>query len=502
MTFSSPLFFLVFLPLCLLGYWLIARLGRRWMVGYLGAASLVFYAAWSRKYLLVLLASMAANFSFATLIANNAERARRQSAWLTFGILANLGALCYYKYLFPTLGFAHSLGLTHQSWGSVVLPLGISFFTFTQIAYLIDLKQGVAGRESPGSYALFVTFFPHLIAGPILHHKEMMPQFREERPYRFRADDFALGLTWFTMGFAKKTLIADRISPIANVIFNAPFQHGMGETWVGALLYSMQLYFDFSGYSDMAIGLARMFSIHFPMNFNSPFKAENMIEFWNRWHMTLTRYILAYVYAPLQMKVSRWRLDRGKKVSRKSQATLEGLLQMIVFPTMITLFLAGVWHGAGLQFLLYGLMHGTLISGNHVWRVLVPPTSLARRVFTRPIAIVLTYLAVVCTFVMFHANNVEDAFHVYAGMLGRHGVGIRVPCNHVVLLALLLALVWLLPNTQEVLGEAQQEDAGSWSLATGLRWSPSLPWLAATAIAFAFCMAYSSAASTFLYFQF
>ena len=502
MTFSNPLFFLAFLPVCLLGYWLIARLGRRWMVGYLAIASLIFYAAWSRRYLAVLLGSMVANFFFSTRIAASVEQPRRQGAWLTFGILANLGALCYYKYLFPFLGFTHDVGLSHQSWGSVVLPLGISFFTFTQIAYLIDLKQGVAGRESLGSYALFVTFFPHLIAGPILHHKEMMPQFREERSYRFHADDFALGLTWFTMGFCKKTLIADRISPIANVIFNAPVHHGTAETWVGALLYSMQLYFDFSGYSDMAVGLARMFSIRFPMNFNSPFKAENIIEFWNRWHMTLTRYILDYVYAPLQMKVSRWRIDHGKKVSRKAQATLEGLLQMIVFPTVITLSLAGVWHGAGFQFLLYGLMHGTLISSNHAWRVLVPEKSFARRIFTRPVSIVLTYLTVMCTFVMFHANNVGDALHVYAGMLGRHGLGAPVPWRSLMLLVLLLAIVWLLPNTQEVLGEAQQEDAGNWSVASGLRWTPSFLWLSATAVAFAFCMAYSSAASTFLYFQF
>ncbi len=503
MTFSSPVFFLLFLPLCLAGYWLIARLGRQWMVGYLLLMSLIFYAAWSKEYLLVLLASIAVNFFVSSRIAGNAAQPRRQTAWLVGGIVADLATLCFYKYLFPFLAFAHSIGMTHQSWGTTILPLGISFFTFTQIAYLVDLKQGAAGRESVGSYALFVTFFPHLVAGPILHHKEMMPQFRQERSYRFHSDDLALGITWFTMGFCKKTLIADRISPLANALFAAPAAKGTAETWLGALIYAMQLYFDFSGYSDMAIGLARMFSIRFPMNFNSPFKAENIGDFWQRWHMTLTHYIMAYVYAPIQMKVSRWRLDRGKKTSRKAQATFEGLLQMVLFPTIVTLTLAGVWHGAGLQFTMYGIMHGLFLSANHMWRVFVPEANyIRRRLLTRPVSIGVTFLTVVSTFVMFRANTVKDAIHIYGGLLGRHHYGTPVPPLEWLLLAGLFAVVWLLPNTQEVLGESQKEDEVNWALVRNIRWVPSLPWWVVTVAVFTICMAYSSVESTFLYFQF
>ena len=502
MTFSQPPFFLLFLPICLVGYWLLARLGRVWMVGYLVFMSMLFYAEWSKRYLLVLLASIGINYFFASRIADSTTRPRRQTIWLWLAVISNLASLCFYKYLFPFLAFAHSVGLTQRTWGTTILPLGISFFTFTQIAYLIDLKQGVAGRETPGGYALFVTFFPHLVAGPILHHKEMMPQFREERSYRLRGDDLALGLTWFTMGFCKKILIADRLAPIAGAVFASPGTKGTAETWLAAFLYAMQLYFDFSGYSDMAIGLARMFSIRFPMNFNSPFKAENIGDFWQRWHMTLTHYIMAYLYAPIQMKVASWRQARGKKVSRKAQATLEGLLQMVLFPTLITFFFAGLWHGAGLKFTLYGLMHGMYISCNHMWRVFVPETSLMRRILTKPISILLTFLSVVSTFVMFRANSVRDAFRFYSGLLGRHGPGTAVPIEHVILFVLLLAAVWLLPNTQEILGESQKEDGVNWSLAPHLRWVPSLAWWTMTAIAFALCMAYSSSATTFLYFQF
>lgn len=471
------------------------------MTGYLVFMSLLFYAAWNKRDLIVLLVSIGVNFLIASRIAVPGSTERRKTAWLVAGISVDLAALCFYKYLFPALAFSNSLGLTHRNWGGIILPLGISFFTFTQIAYLIDLKQGVATRESLGSYALFVTFFPHLIAGPILHHKEMMPQFRQERSYRFHSNDLALGLTWFTMGFCKKTLIADRIAPFADSLFAAPTSSGSAETWVGVLMYSMQLYFDFSGYSDMAIGLARMFSIRFPINFNSPFKAENIADFWQRWHITLTHYIMTYVYAPIQMRISAWRLDHGKKISRKAQATLEGISQMVIFPTMFTLLLAGIWHGAGLKYTLYGLMHGTYIAGNHMWRTFVPQTHPLRRVLIRPVSIVITFLAVVSTFVMFRANTVVDAFHIYEGLLGAHGRG-TVSAFTVVLLATLLAAVWLCPNTQELLGEVNRADERNWAILQNIRWTPSVSWWLATLVIFTLCMTYSSYGSTFLYFQF
>jgi alginate O-acetyltransferase complex protein AlgI len=502
MSFNMPLFYLVFLPAALLGFQLLGYLGRRWAIGFLTFMSLLFYFQWNHVFVLLLIGSIAVNFAFSELIAFSAKRPQAQSFWLIAGITTNLGVLCYYKYLFPMLRFLNARGVVHHDWGTVILPLGISFFTFTQIAYLIDLKQGIAQRESPLSYALFVTFFPHLVAGPIIHHKEMMPQFRRPGRYQLNRADLTVGLTWFTMGMFKKVMVADRIAPFAEAFFGSP--HGMdaATAWRGVLLYSLQLYFDFSGYSDMAVGLARMFSIRFPLNFNSPYKADNIIDFWQRWHMTLTRYILDYVYAPIQLQVSSRRLDKGKKLSKKAQRTLEGFTQMVAMPTVITMFLAGVWHGAGLQFLCFGLLHGAYLTVNHAWRIFVPAESRLRKLMTVPVGMGLTYAGVVVAQVFFRANSLGDVFTVLGEMVGRNGWGHRWPLSHVLLVAALFAVCWLMPNTQEILGENREGDIANWRLFPTLRWVPTVGWWAATSGAFALSMFYSTASSTFLYFQF
>lgn len=500
MIFSSAEFYALFLPLCLIGFALVSRFGPRVAVWYLALSSVAFYAVWSRKGALLLLGSIAMNFLLARVIAASAKHERLQSLWLTFGVAANIGLLCYFKYLFPFLNFLHAHGLGSHAWGEPTLPLGISFFTFTQIAYLIDLKQGIAQPEPAGRFVLFVTFFPHLIAGPILHHREMMPQFRNRAG--LRADDLALGATWFTMGFFKKSVIADRISPAADALFAHPHAMGTAASWYGVLIYSMQLYFDFSGYSDMAIGLARMFSIRFPMNFNSPFKALDIIDFWQRWHMTLTHYIMSYVYAPLQMKIRRWRQARGLNVSKRSYSTISGLSQMVLFPTLFTMFFAGVWHGAGLQFLAYGMAHGVMIACTHTWRTFVPETNILRRMLIKPVRLVLTYLCVVLAFVFFRAESLHDAWVVFAGLLGRHGSGEPVGMAALLLLAGLFAIVWSMPNTQEILGEEQRLDNANWNLVRVPRWSPTLGWWGLAAAALLLCVMSSGRAAAFLYFQF
>jgi len=502
MTFSSPAFFLLFLPLCVLGFQIFGRFGRRGAISFLTFMSFVFYAEWSTTYLFLLIASILFNFCISRLIARYAGRERAQSAWLVFGIVTNIAALIYFKYLFPLLGFFTHIGLSHHDWGSVILPLGISFFTFTQIAYLVDVKQGFAQAETLLNYSLFVTFFPHLIAGPIIHHTEMMPQFREERRYRLNRDDVALGLTWFTMGFFKKVMIADRISPYADAVFAAPHQAVATTAWLGALTYSLQLYFDFSGYSDMAVGLARIFSVRFPVNFNSPYKALSIIDFWQRWHMTLTRYIMYYVYSPILFWISARRQAKGKKVSKRAQATFEGFMSMIALPLLFTMSLAGIWHGSGLEFLGYGLIHGFYLTINHLWRTFVPLHSRLRRSIDGPLALLITYTCVLFGEVMFRANSVRDAFTVYAGMLGRHGLFTHGIKYQILLIAALLAVVWLMPNTQEILGEEQKDDNTNWSLIKVPRWQPNLAWLLLTVGAFLLSMGYSSTESTFLYFQF
>jgi len=502
MTFSNPLFYLVFLPFALLGFELAGRFGRRPAIGFLTLMSLVFYARWSPVYLLLLAGSILANYLFAVAIDRHSKSPSAQQFWLVTGIVANLGTLCYYKYLFPLLHFFTASGITRHAWGSVILPLGISFFTFTQIAYLVDLKQGIAQQEGLLNYSLFVTFFPHLIAGPIIHHKEMMPQFSAERRYRLDRCDMTVGLTWFTMGMFKKVMVADRIAPVANHFFDQPHGVGLLPAWLGVMTYSMQLYFDFSGYSDMAVGLARMFSIRFPLNFNSPYKAPSIIDFWQRWHMTLTRYIMAYVYSPVQLWVSRRRMEKGKKTSRKATATLEGFTGMIALPTLFTLFLAGVWHGAGVQFLLYGVLHGAYITINHAWRIFVPAESRFKRFVTVPVSVAITYIAVLIGQVLFRANSFGDAIRVFADMSGHHGLGPGWPASQILLIAVLLAVVWMMPNTQEILGETQHDDEPNWSILPQLRWRPNFLWWVATSLSFAITMFYTATNATFLYFQF
>jgi alginate O-acetyltransferase complex protein AlgI len=502
LIFSSPAFFLGFLPVCCLGFAIFGRFGRRSAIGFLGLASLVFYAQWNPKFLFVLGSSILLNFLMSYLIDRAAGSERLQSAWLILGIAINLGGLAYFKYLYPLLNFFTDAGLTRHEWGQVALPLGISFFTFTQIAYLVDLKQGVAQRESFLSYVLFVTFFPHLIAGPIIHHKEMMPQFRQERRYFLDAADVSLGLTWFVMGLFKKVIIADRIAPLANALFSDPRHAGLLSTWQGVLAYAMQLYFDFSGYSDMALGLARIFSIRFPINFNSPYKAESIIDYWQRWHITLTRYIMNYVYSPVQMVISRRRMDQGKKVSRRAQATAEGFANMIAFPTIFTLFLAGVWHGAGLQYFIFGLLHGMYLTVNHFWRTFLPAESRLRRLMNGPLAVGITFVFVLVGQVMFRAENVHYALSVYSGMLGLHGAGSLVSKGKTAYILIALLIVWLMPNTQELLGETQKEDSPNWSLVKPIRWQPDLLWWGMAVMTFLISLSAASAESTFLYFQF
>jgi alginate O-acetyltransferase complex protein AlgI len=502
MTFSNPAFYLFFLPLSLIGFQIVGRFGRRWAIGFLALVSFGFYAAWSTHYLLLLIASILFNYLVSLLIARFAGNEKLQTGWLVFGILANLAALMYFKYLFPLLSFVREHGWAQHDWGSVVLPLGISFFTFTQIAYLVDLKQGMATRETLLNYALFVTFFPHLIAGPIIHNKEMMPQFRRERRYRLDRDDMALGLTWFTMGMFKKVVIADQISPIADAVFNAPSGVPLLQAWLGVLMYAMQLYFDFSGYSDMAVGLARMFSIRFPFNFNSPYKSSSIIDFWQRWHMTLTAYIMDYLYSPIQFRVSRYRLDHGKKISRKAMATPAGFVQMVALPTMVTLFLAGAWHGAGEKFMAYGVLHGSYLVINHAWRIFAPQDSRLRRPFVTPVNIGITFLAVLVAETVFRAQDLSAAFMIFKGMIGLNGAGTAWQLLTVFEVVGLLAIVWLLPNTQEILGETRKDDQTNWSVFSGVRWRPNLPWWAATTVAGLLSIAYSTAKSTFLYFQF
>jgi alginate O-acetyltransferase complex protein AlgI len=500
--FNSFQFIFGFLPVTLAGFHFLGRWGRRPAIAWLAFMSVVFYAKWSRLFTVLLLFSVLMNYFFSLLIEATSKKPRVQHWAMVSGIAANLGILCYFKYLFPILGFLHGHGLLARDWGQVILPLGISFFTFTQIAYLVDLKQGQAEPQSFISYSLFVTYFPHLIAGPILHHKEIMPQLAEERRYGLRFDDFTLGLTWFIMGLFKKVVVADRIAPVANAFFGAPGGAGAWQSWNGVLIYVMQLYFDFSGYSDMALGLARMFSIRFPFNFNSPYKAASIIEYWQRFHMTLTRYLTLYLYNPMALAASRRRAAKGKRSTRKALATPDGFLSLLFVPMVLTMVLVGAWHGAGMQFLIFGLLHGLYLCINHAWRTFVPAESRWKRLLSYPASVLLTLLAVIFAEVFFRAASLRDCWTVLAGMIGRHGAGVPWSAGQVALLAALLGWVWLMPNTQQVLGQENPGDEKTWSLFPNLRWQPTPAWAGVFLAALVLSLIYAESATTFLYFQF
>lgn len=530
MLFNSYEFLFLFLPITLIGHQIAARWHRQAVVIWLSVASLAFYAYWSPKYLLLLCASILFNYLSGSLISRRIPNRINTGLLLAIAIAINIGALCFYKYLFPTLNFISAVTGSGHHWKDVVLPLGISFFTFTQIAYLVDLQQEAVRQQDLGSYTLFATFFPHLIAGPILHHAEVMPQFQQNKDYRLRADDLAIGLTWFAMGLFKKVILADNFAFGADAAFDSQYRLTTPAAWAGVLSYALQLYFDFSGYSDMALGLARMFSIDFPLNFSSPYKASNIADFWQRWHMTLTRYINAYLYNPFSLWISRRRVARGKKVSRKAMATPAGFATMVALPTIFSLFIAGVWHGAGLQFLIFGLLHGTYLSINQAWRIFRPvrpgaATLSAARVRLNYVAgVLLTFIAVCFAHVFFRAANIWTAFSVVASMIGLHyhpAAAALIKVKEGVIpptepytpslgrwasLVLGYAIVWGLPNTQQILLRFKpaitltKHDTEVGPIR--LFWKPSVAWGVVLGLVFFYTVIKMENPSSFLYFQF
>lgn len=503
MLFNSPEFLFCYLPIVVAGYVVLGRFGRTPVVAWLSLMSVAFYGYWRPAFLLLLVGSIVVNYACARAIWRYRARPGIQRTLLILGVTANLGALAYFKYLFPLLHFFNdALGLGYAV-GTVILPLGISFFTFTQIAYLLDLAQDEAGPQDFTSYVLFVTFFPHLIAGPILHHREIMPQFAASRSFALRWDDFALGLSWFVLGLCKKVLIADHLAPYADAGFAHPETLTLTSGWLTVLNYAMQLYFDFSGYSDMAIGLARMFSIQLPLNFDSPYKASSIIDFWSRWHMTLTRYLTLYLYNPISLSINRRRAAAGKPNARKALKTLSGFTALVAVPNMATMLLAGVWHGAGMQFVIFGALHGMYLTINHGWRVVrVEGSVLAKVVSWTPVSVVLTLLAVFVGQIFFRAASVHDAMQVLAALCGAGGIGNGSQVGHGYWAILMLPIVWFLPNTQEILGQAKAIRPNLLRGSPLALWQPNLRWAASLGVALVAVLWYLTDTSSFLYFQF
>ncbi len=522
MLFNSSVFCYAFLPISILGYYLLARQGgvsaaKIWLC----AASLVFYAWWNPLFVVLLIGSIACNYSLSVFLRDaGTEPDRRQSLLLAAGIAANLLLLFYFKYFASLSRFLHDLGLTRADAGSIILPLGISFFTFTQIGYLVDCRQGQVKERGLVNYILFVTFFPHLIAGPILHHREIMPQFANPATYRFKAENLAVGLALFAFGLFKKVGFADSISPWAESGFLHPQGTAFIGSWSVALAYSMQLYFDFSGYSDMAIALGIMFGVKLPLNFNSPYKASSIIEFWQRWHMTLTRYLTLLLYNPIALWVARRRQAKGRPTGQRAASTPSGFRSMIVFPTMVTMLLAGVWHGAGLQFFIFGALHGAYICVNHAWRILMPSSTaspspaLLTRLWSRFWPVAVTYLAVLVAEIFFRAASCGDALALLAGMLGFNGGGVlpafftpnpdALRLAHNLALGLCLGVIaFFAPNVYQIMGEWSPALTRVRStLSPSLQWQPTFGWAMVGGLLLFLASLRFDQKAVFLYFQF
>lgn len=568
MLFNAHSFIFLFLPITLLIFHLLSRRGQvTYAISALIVASLVFYGWWEPAYLLLILVSIAVNFCLGeALMRMPPVEKRRRLYLLWFGVGANLVALGWFKYANFLVDSGNTILGTDLHVQTIILPLAISFFTFQQIAYLVDTFRARTHERSFLHYALFVTFFPQLIAGPIVHHKEMLPQFAKQMG-GLKLQNLIIGGTIFFLGLFKKVIIADGVSPYSDTVF-AMAANGDAltflESWTGALAYSIQLYFDFSGYSDMAIGLARMFGVRLPLNFNSPYKARNIIEFWRRWHMTLSRFLRDYLYFPL---------GGNRQGASRTYANL-----------MVVMLLGGLWHGAGWTFVLWGGLHGFYLLVNHAWQHVMASRLDARhsadnvdgaKALQQQIAVqstarqalnaggkilgafashTLTLIAVVVAWVIFRAESVEVAGRVLAGMAGLNGLALPVewlyahaslasslsslgvqfqslaymgplftPLRDLAVLSgaqmqvdsvgtitallslavpIAIALFW--PNTQQIM---QRFDPTIGTTVSGgipavLAWRINIPFAILTAMMAAYACFGSSVVSQFLYFQF
>ncbi len=526
MLFNSYAF-LGFLAIALLGYEsLRARCGQRGALLWLAVSSLFFYGFWDPRYLTLILGSVAFNYSMGRAIHRVRSRPGSVSSGLLLclGVSGNLGLLAYFKYLglmaqAINLVLSQSLTVPH-----VVLPLAISFFTFQQIAYLVDMRRGEVKDPDFVNYLVFVTFFPQLIAGPIVHHSEMMPQFSSTRDGAQRSSDFAAGISLFVLGLSKKVLLADSFAPVADASFaladsgQAP---GLAMAWLGVIAFTLQIYFDFSGYTDMAFGAARLFGIRLPANFYSPYQAGCIIEFWRRWHITLSRFLRDYLYISLG----------GNRRGRARRYT----------NLMVTMLLGGLWHGASVNFLLWGGLHGLMLCINHGWRHLLRASgleTLREYLAYKLVAWGLTLSGVMAAWILFRAETLGGATLMLKSLFSAapdtdlpafymtRFYDLDVLINSLLPSPLIPKDMWLIglgsdlgmlalgvficlamPNSMQLMAPvapsatplAEQQPSNT---ATTLTWRPNAAWAVTLALLFAACLVSQTRVDAFLYFQF
>lgn len=400
MVFTDEAFLFVFLPLALLLFHGIRKaLGGSVSLWAMIGISAVFYAWWNPPYLALLAGSLAFNFAVACRLQD-----KPSPALLIGAVAVNLAVLGYFKYRNFFLENAAALMGEELTLGGILIPLAISFYTFEQIALLVDVQDGKVGKPAFEDFANYVLLFPHLIAGPIVLFREMGPQFQRLRLGSFPGLSlFGPGLMVFLLGLFKKVAIADNLAPYVDTAFAAS-SLTLLEAWAAAIGYGLQLYFDFSGYSDMAVGLGLMLGFVLPINFETPYRATSMIDFWRRWHITMTRFFTMYVYAPLAMSFSRYAMERD-------WVGVRSFALMVAVPTIITFLLSGLWHGAGWTFVMFGLVNGLGLIVNHAWKQTKQPA------LPGWLGWALTMLVVIVSFVYFRSESLEQAHHLLAVMV-------------------------------------------------------------------------------------
>ena len=491
MLFNSYEFLFGFFPLTMCGFLLLWRFRPEWRGAFLALASVLFYIWWDARFVWLLIGSIVFNYLCGCAIVKSQTR-KAALRIMQAGIAVDLCALGYFKYAtFIANNFDALTGLDFAV-GYIVLPIGISFYTFTQIAFLVDAYRGEAKEYNFTNYVLFVSYFPHLIAGPIIHHKSMMPQFESRAIFRPTARGAALGTVFFLIGLIKKVVLADGFALYADAIFNASlkgFAPDFAVSWVGALCYTFQIYFDFSGYCDMAIGLSLFFGVQLPFNFNSPYKARSIVDFWRRWHMTLSAFLREYLYIALGGN----RRGPGRRYVN----------------LLLTMLLGGLWHGANWTFVFWGALHGSYLIINHAWRSLSTRLAMPSWGAASVLAsTALTFFSVIIAWVFFRAESFASGTAMLGGMFGLNGFAGWQPAAAelsrllgydemllapVSLICLGGLIVWAMPNSQQLVAKAEE-------LIESRRWSL----MGASAVLTCFIMAIHSSqgVSPFIYFNF
>lgn len=515
MLFNEPVFLFLYLPLVLFGFYVIRFRGSNnsalfWLLG----ASFLFYAWWSLYYLGLLICSIIVNYQLSHAIIRTKSKAK---IFLVVGILANVCLLAYYKYANFFLESLNSTGVVNLEFKEIILPLAISFYTFQQIAYLVDTYKYKHTETSFTKYALFIMFFPQLIAGPIVHHREISGQFNKLPSLHYLHHFLAVGLTIFIIGLFKKAVLADSLAHYVTPIFtqadageNVTFM----EAWVAAITYGFQLYFDFSGYADMAIGLAYMMGFRLPINFFSPYKSESLIEFWRRWHITLSNFLKDYIYIPM---------GGGRRGAVRRYGNL-----------MATMLIGGLWHGASWSFIVWGGVHGLGLIINHGWRSLAGMIGiqLIPKSIGSFFSIALTFLFVTCAWVLFRAETLSGALNMLKTMLvfdrdslpgtwqglvaqledygSSSGVLTGSSAKNVLnaefafLMSISIICIWVLPNVVQLF--KVDNKAGNnieQSIVHNMfEWAPTKKWLLVAVLLFISSIEMLRQYSEFLYFQF